>query len=84
MIRVNVHDAKTHFSKYLDAVAKGETILVCRRNVPIAEIKPLAALKRKRLIGPEIPGYDVPDSAFDPLSEAELTQWYDAPLVSEE
>lgn len=41
MIRVNVQDAKTHLSKYLEQVEKGETILLCRRNVPIAEIRRL-------------------------------------------
>ena len=47
MIRVNVHEAKTHLSKYLAKLEKGETILLCRRNQPIAEIRPLA-LKRKK------------------------------------
>jgi antitoxin (DNA-binding transcriptional repressor) of toxin-antitoxin stability system len=42
MIRLNIHEAKTHLSKYLARMEKkGETIMVCRRNVPIAEIRPL-------------------------------------------
>lgn len=85
MIRVNVHDAKTHFSKYLEAVEKGETVIVCRRNVPIAEIRAAgAAGKRLRPLGPEIPGFDLPDSFFDPMSDEEAAEWYDAPIVSEE
>ncbi len=42
MIRLNVHEAKTHLSRYLKRIEAGETILLCRRNRPIAEIRPLA------------------------------------------
>ena len=86
MIRVNVHDAKTHLSKYLDAVENGETVIVCRRNKPIAEIRALRDIpKRLRPLGPEIPGFDVvADALLEPMSEAELAEWYDAPLISEE
>ncbi len=42
MIRVNIHEAKTHLSKYLEKVAEGETIILCKRNVPIAEIRPIS------------------------------------------
>jgi len=41
MIRLNIHEAKTHLSRYLDRVARGETVLLCKRNVPVAEIRPL-------------------------------------------
>jgi len=37
---VNVHDAKTHLSKYLEAISeKDETIVICRNGKPIAELK---------------------------------------------
>ena len=39
MIKLNIHEAKTHLSKYLELVSKGETILLCKRNIPIAEIR---------------------------------------------
>jgi len=41
MIRVNVHEAKVYLSRYLDRVVEGETIIVCRRNVPVAELRPI-------------------------------------------
>jgi len=41
MIKLNIHEAKTHLSRYLSRLAKGETILLCKRNTPIAEIRPL-------------------------------------------
>ena len=53
MIRLNIHEAKTHLSKYLMRMEKkGEPIVLCRRNVPIAEIRPLKKpLRGKRPIG---------------------------------
>ena len=41
MIKLNIHEAKTHLSKYLLKLEKGEKILLCKRNIPIAEIIPL-------------------------------------------
>lgn len=41
MKRLNIHEAKTHLSRYLSDVENGETVILCRRNVPIAEIRPL-------------------------------------------
>jgi antitoxin (DNA-binding transcriptional repressor) of toxin-antitoxin stability system len=41
MIRVNIHEAKTHLSKYLSRLEQGEKIILCKRNIPIAEIVPI-------------------------------------------
>lgn len=38
MIKTNIHDAKTNLSKYLEKVQAGETVVLCRHNVPVAEI----------------------------------------------
>jgi prevent-host-death family protein len=42
VVQINIHEAKTHLSKYLERVERGETIVVCRHNRPIAEIRPLS------------------------------------------
>ena len=47
MIKLNIHEAKTHLSKYLARLAKGESILLCKRNEPIAEIRPLNVRRNK-------------------------------------
>jgi len=41
MIKLNIHEVKTHLSRYLPALEQGETILLCKQNIPIAEIRPL-------------------------------------------
>ena len=46
MRKVNIHDAKTHLSAILTEVENGERVLICRYNVPIAELSPVA--KRNR------------------------------------
>ena len=69
MIKVNLADAKSHLSQYLDCVERGETVIVCRRNVPIAEIRPLPKpLTEPRPVGID-PDFVVPDSFFEPLPE---------------
>ncbi|MGC2063401.1 MAG: type II toxin-antitoxin system prevent-host-death family antitoxin [Thermodesulfovibrionales bacterium] len=70
MIKVNIHEAKTHLSRYLEEVEQGETIVVCRRNLPIAEIRPLAPHKKiKRSIGLGKKNFKVPASFFEELPE---------------
>jgi antitoxin (DNA-binding transcriptional repressor) of toxin-antitoxin stability system len=70
MIKLNIHEAKTHLSRYLERLRKGETILLCKRNTPIAEIRPLKpARSEKRPIGLAKGELIVPSSFFDPLPE---------------
>ncbi|MFO0701372.1 MAG: type II toxin-antitoxin system Phd/YefM family antitoxin [Nitrospira sp.] len=38
---VNVYEARTHFSKLLAAVAKGQRITICKDGTPVAELGPL-------------------------------------------
>jgi prevent-host-death family protein len=70
MKKVNVQEAKTHLSRYLDRVEAGETIVICRRNEPIAEIRPLRRPRAKpRPIGLAKGTFRVPSSFFEPLPE---------------
>jgi antitoxin (DNA-binding transcriptional repressor) of toxin-antitoxin stability system len=68
MIRLNIHEAKTHLSRYLSRLAKGENILLCKRNVPIAEIRPLPPRKEsKRPIGLAKGQFKIPKEFYKPL-----------------
>jgi len=74
MITINVHEAKTHLSHYLDEVEKGERVVVCKRNRPVAEIRHLAPREtEKRPIGLAKGTFTVPASFFDDLPEETLT-----------
>ena len=39
---VNVHEAKTNFSKLLDRVAHGERIIIGKAGKPIARLEPMS------------------------------------------
>ncbi|MDE0023428.1 MAG: type II toxin-antitoxin system prevent-host-death family antitoxin [Spirochaetaceae bacterium] len=69
MNRINVAEAKARLSHYLARVDEGETVLICRRNVPIAELRPIRApLRQPRPVGIDR-GMTIPDSFFAPLPD---------------
>lgn len=51
MRTVNVHEAKTHFSRLIDAAHGGETIVVAKGGKPWARLVPLEAPAPKRQAG---------------------------------
>ncbi|UCF96027.1 MAG: type II toxin-antitoxin system Phd/YefM family antitoxin [Spirochaetaceae bacterium] len=70
MIKLNIHEAKTHLSKYLSRLEQGEKILLCKRNVPIAEIVPITpASESPRPIGLAKGEFSVSPDFFEPLPE---------------
>ena len=70
MKQLNIHEAKTHLSRYLALVAKGETILICKRNQPIAELRPVRPPRNEpRPIGLATGQFSVPKTFFDPLPD---------------
>ena len=48
---VNVHEAKTHFSRLLERVAAGEEIIIARAGVPVARLVPIESAVRARVPG---------------------------------
>lgn len=75
MIRLNIHQIKAHFSKYIEMVEDGETVVVCKRNVPVAEIRAIAKKKRKvPQLGWAEGGFEVP-AGFKEMREQDLVQW---------
>ncbi len=69
MIQINIAEAKARLSRYLENVERGETVVLCRRNVPIAEIRPLTKPPaHERPVGIDR-GMTVPDSFFEPLPD---------------
>ncbi len=70
MKRVNMHDAKTHLSRYVAELAPGEVLLLCNRNEPVAELR---AISKKPVGKPRLGAakgkFVIPDSFFDPLPD---------------
>ncbi len=48
---VNIHEAKTHFSRLVERAAKGEEIVIARAGRPLARLMPLAPPTRPRRPG---------------------------------
>jgi antitoxin (DNA-binding transcriptional repressor) of toxin-antitoxin stability system len=70
MIRLNIHEAKTHLSRYLDELAKGEIIILCKRNIPIAEIRPIHPQRKDhRPLGLARGEFEVTPEFFEPLPD---------------
>ena len=70
MIRLNIHQAKTHLSRYLKALGEGEVIVLCKHNVPIAEIRGLPSERTElRPVGLACEDFEVPATFFEPLPD---------------
>lgn len=51
MATMNIHEAKTHFSKLLRRVAAGEEIVIARAGRPVARLVPYEVEKGRRRLG---------------------------------
>jgi antitoxin (DNA-binding transcriptional repressor) of toxin-antitoxin stability system len=69
MKAVNLQDAKTHLSRYMDEIAKGEIIVMCRHNKPIAEIRSIEPVDEGIPEFGVYDGFGVSDSFFEPLPD---------------
>lgn len=72
---VNIQDAKAQFSELIRAVEAGETVVICRRNVPVAEITSTVPPPNRRLGQGLLGPFVLPDDFNDELSKEELAQW---------
>ena len=73
---INVHEAKTHFSRLLERAHAGEEIVLAKAGKPYARLVPLKEDKPRRQPG-RLKGWVIPESFFDPLPEEELKLWED-------
>jgi prevent-host-death family protein len=64
---VNIHEAKTHFSKLLRRVARGEEVVISRAGRPVARLSPINPPLKERVPGSAKGLFVVPDNFNDPL-----------------
>jgi prevent-host-death family protein len=67
MMKVNVYEAKTHFSGLLRRVALGEEITITKRGAPVARLVPVPTESAKRKLGFFRGRMTVPDDFDAPL-----------------
>jgi prevent-host-death family protein len=78
MTKVNIHEAKTHLSEYLDRLERGEedVVTICRRNEPIAELRALPRpRKTARPMFRRDRRFQLPKSFFEPLPDELLDRF---------
>ena len=69
MRMVNIHEAKTHFSKLVDAVIHGNEIIIAMAGKPVAKLSPIS---------------DKPKRRFGVLKgKVKISKDFDAPLPEE-
>lgn len=67
---VNIHDAKTHLSRLIERVERGERIVIARAGRPVAVLAPVDFVDRRR----RTPGHEpivVGPDFEEPLPEFE-------------
>jgi prevent-host-death family protein len=73
MIMVNIFEAKAKLSDLLDRAAAGERILICKRNQPVAELRPVPTPRQApRPTGGARGTFTIPASFFAPLNDDDL------------
>ncbi|MDP1569945.1 MAG: type II toxin-antitoxin system prevent-host-death family antitoxin [Vicinamibacterales bacterium] len=77
MITVNINEAKARLSHYLALVAAGESVVICKHNRPVAELRAVAVARiARRPFGLAAGSFEVPDSFFEPLLDEDVDSFY--------
>ncbi len=80
-MEVNIHQAKTHFSRLLQRVAGGEEVIIARAGVPVARLVAIEPEKKKiRPLGFAKGEVWVADDFDAPLPDDLLAEFYGGEL----
>jgi antitoxin (DNA-binding transcriptional repressor) of toxin-antitoxin stability system len=70
MIKVNIAEVKAKLSEFLELAGRGERVLICKHNRPVAELRAVQRVRTEpRPTGRVAGQFDVPASFFDPLPD---------------
>jgi len=69
MIMVNIFEVKAKLSEYLEAVGRGERVMICKRNRPVAELRPVDPPPAVRRLGTAVGAVTIPPTFFEPLPD---------------
>lgn len=70
-----VHEAKTNLSRLLEAVEKGQEVVITRGKVPVARLVKFTQPHAERRFGAMKGRAKVTEEFFAPLPEDELAAW---------
>lgn len=75
MQTVNVHEAKTHLSRYLEQVERGEVLIIARAGHPLARLVPYASTLPPRVLGLGQGEATIPED-FDRMAADEIADLF--------
>ena len=72
---VNIHDAKTHFSRLIERVLLGEEIVIAKAGRPVAKLVSITPEARDRRPGIAKGAFIVPPDFDEPLPDDVIAEW---------
>ena len=86
MAKVNMHEAKTHFSKLVELALQGEEVIIARSGKAVVRLVPVDDPGALRPVGlhQQETDADFVRRSLEPLSEEELALWYNPKLLPDE
>ncbi len=80
MLTINIHEAKTHLSRFVEKAAAGEEIIIAKAGKPIAKLVPLHDAPSARSLGIFQGKLNVPEDFDAALPEEVLLQFQNADI----
>jgi prevent-host-death family protein len=68
----NMHDAKTHLSRIIERVERGEEVIIDRAGVPVAKVVPLVRRVNRTAVGSLAGQVDLSGDWDSPQTNAEI------------
>ncbi|MBI5479041.1 MAG: type II toxin-antitoxin system prevent-host-death family antitoxin [Deltaproteobacteria bacterium] len=75
MKSVTIHAAKTHLSRLIEAVGRGEDVVIAKGDRPVARLVPVPPPAPRRRFGAMRGRARVTQAFFAPLPPRELKAW---------
>jgi len=72
---VNIHEAKTHLSRLVDAAAKGEPFIIAKAGKPLVKVVPIDAPPAPKRFDFMAGEFTVPDD-FDTMDQEEIEKLF--------
>ncbi len=78
MRTVNIHEAKTHLSRLVEAAANGESFIIAKAGKPMVQVSPLPVADKPppRRLGFLKGAFQVPDD-FDRMGDEEIADLFE-------
>jgi prevent-host-death family protein len=76
MEQVNIHAAKTHFSKLVARAGNGESVVIAKNGEPVAKLIPFTVKKNAPRIGFMKDAFTIPDD-FDTAYADEIASMFE-------